>query len=141
MPFEPGNKLATKRKRHAGGRPSRKQIVELLTAEQKARARLEGAVDRVMDRYESLAISGDDPATTRHFVDKILPDDKRSQQPSAVTINFIRFDNTLQVHAAGLPVAILAGDANGKEAGGVSLASPSGQGQNGVKFHSFEDVS
>lgn len=142
MPFEPGNQLATTRRAKRGGRPSRKQIVEQLTAAQRARARLEGAVDKVMDRYESLAISGEDPATTRHFVDKLLPDDKQTNQPGALTINFVRFDyNPSQLSATDISGAILAGDGNGNKESGKSLAQAIGQGQNGLKFHNFEDVS
>jgi hypothetical protein len=151
--FEPGNKLAKGGKRKNAGRPPKEPSAIKKAARVIAREFIEEHVKPVLNNYLKLAegyyetrfsengteyeIFVADGPTTRHFIDKLLPDDKSTNQPSALTINFVRFDNTLQVSPANLPVALLAGDANGKESSGVSLASPSGQGQNGIKFHDF----
>ena len=120
MPFQSGNKYGGKRAN--AGRPSKKQVIEELTAAQKAREYLERNVDKVMGCYLGLAGSGQDPATTRHFVDKILPDDQ--QLDHAQTINIAIAPQVSrekpgpepQLRAGGLQIRV--GGHNGKDRNG-----------------------
>lgn len=80
-----------------------------------------------------------DSATTRHFVDKILPNETFDTQRPLV-INFVKFDHTVQLQAAGVSATVLAGNGKGHQAIGQGVASPERQGQDGLKFLDFEDV-
>jgi hypothetical protein len=89
MKFEPGNQLAKRRKTRAGGRPSNQSKKVQKAALEIAREYIEASVKPVMMTYFQLAhgrlvnkyhegkIVGQefeaDAATTRHFIDKILP--------------------------------------------------------------------
>ena len=89
MPFQPGNKLTAKRKNHNGGRPSNQKREIQKAAREIARDYIEASVKPVMMTYFQLAhgrlvnkyhegkVIGQefeaDAATTRHFIDKILP--------------------------------------------------------------------
>ena len=89
MPFQPGNKLTARRKNHNGGRPSKQRKEIQKAAREIARQYIDASVKPVMQTYFQLAhgrlvnkyhegkIIGQefeaDAATTRHFIDKILP--------------------------------------------------------------------
>jgi hypothetical protein len=89
MPFQPGNKLTARRKNHNGGRPSNQKKEIQKAAREIARQYIDASVKPVMQTYFQLAhgrlvnkyhegkIVGQefeaDAATTRHFIDKILP--------------------------------------------------------------------
>lgn len=73
MPFKPGNHAEKRRKKRAGGRPTREQKQLEAWTEKIARDYLAKHAPRIMERYAKLAASGKSAATTRHAVDKILP--------------------------------------------------------------------
>jgi len=154
--FQPGHKLAKGGKREGAGRKRKDHEAVELAAAVVARKFIEANVKPVLDNYLKLAqgytetrytaegqayqVFVPDGPTTRHFVDKLLPDEKHEPQPSTFNIAFVRFDNTVQVQATRVSTAILADDAERQEAGRPGVASPSGQGQNGIEFHDFKDV-
>lgn len=74
MPFQPGHKLAKGGKRPGAGRPRLEAAEIKKTAAELARAYLDKHGARVMETYIQLATKGLDPATTRHAVDKLIPD-------------------------------------------------------------------
>jgi hypothetical protein len=76
--FKKGNREATKRKRHAGGRPTNEAQVEKKAAAVRARERMEARVDMVMDEYLRIAEGGrvkrgSSPASIRHCVERLIP--------------------------------------------------------------------
>src|SRR5688500_10214878 len=89
MPFQPGNKLTVRRRNSRGGRPSKQRKEIQKAAREIARQYIDASVKPVMQTYFQLAhgrlvnkyhegkIVGQefeaDAATTRHFIDKILP--------------------------------------------------------------------
>lgn len=159
MPFQKGNKLSRGGKiGNKGGRPSRETKRNLQTAAEIARAYIEKHVQPVLDNYLKLARgweearfsnSGDaytafcyDGATTRHFIDKLLPELKY-EPAGATNITFVQFkvdNDSPQLSAAGLPSAVLVGDGRGEETGRDDMAQTKRQGQNGVEFRSFAHV-
>ena len=153
MPFEPGNKYGGKRE--GAGRKSKKVVEVQKNVAEIAKQYIESNIDPVLSNYLRLAKgwletryseNGTeydtfcyDGATTRHFINKVLPDEQvEAQRP--ITINFIKFDNTLQLHSSGVPGAILAGNGGAQESV-HGVASQERQGQVGVKFLDFKDVS
>jgi hypothetical protein len=91
--FEVGNQHAKGGKREGAGRRSKKEIQAELenlkaarTATERARQALEDSADKIMGCYVGLASSGNDPATTRHAVDKLLPDEKNKEIQQGDTI-------------------------------------------------------
>lgn len=135
--FEPGNKLAKGGARPGSGRPPKGKQ----TAAELVRTIIEGNAKKLSDQYIERALGkfGSDRVLC-HAIDKLLPNEQTSVQTPSITINYIRFDNTVELQAKELPVTVLASDAIREESGRPSLASPGGQGQNGVKFHNFKDV-
>ena len=154
MPFQVGNTYGGKRE-NSGRPPKIKKEIEKAAAEI-AREFINRSVKPVMATYFQLAhgrivnkwhegeIVGKefeaDAATTRHFVDKLLPDEQAHQIPS-LTVNFNHYHNSVSLHASGLPGAVLGGNGKGRKEGVEGVASEIGQGQNGLEFHHFEDVS
>lgn len=140
MPFQPGHTLSPGGKPGGnGGRPSYKELKETIKACDKARARLERDVDKIMGSY--LRFVGKDPATARHAVDKLLPDEQIQPIINAPSISFIQFNrNPAQLSAEGLPAAVLDQDGAGMQAGGEGVAQAQRQGQNGLEFHGFANV-
>jgi hypothetical protein len=70
------------------------------------------------------------------------------QQPTAIIHQFIQFganpdnSNTIQLHPEGLSNPVLGGDDTGpEEAGGNDMAPAIRQGQDGIEFRSFANVS
>lgn len=158
MPFRKGKdpNRAPGGKRKGAGR-KRKQVVQIQKAAAViAREYIEACVKPVMATYFQLAhgrlvnqyhegkIIGQefeaDPGTTRHFVDKLLPDEQiKSAQPLQIT--FVQFNNTVQLSPKGLPTPVLESNGNGDQASGQGVAQAERQGQDGLKFRDFEDVS
>lgn len=138
MPFQPGNQLAKRRTVRRGGRPPE----EVLDAWEKARQRLRRRM--AADADGSYAIYKKwqkvDPATSRHAVSTILGDEEINQSQS-ISINFVQYNNTVQLRPEDIPAAVLAGNGQGHQASVSGVASPQRQGQDGIKFHNFEDVS
>lgn len=162
MPFQTGNKLSPGGKKgNKGGRPSKSKKEIARAAAEIARDYIEQHIQPVLNNYLKLAKGWDekrytalgneyeefryDGATTRHFVDKLLPTVKGDDgSPPAVTYNFIQFNhNPAQLSSQGLPVTVLAGDdgREAEEAGGESLAPAQRERQDGFEFHSFSNVS
>jgi len=139
--FEKGHKpLVFGGKREGAGRPSAKELRETIKACDKARRRLEENVDKIMGSY--LRFVHDDPATARHAVDKILPDEQFQPIIDAPSIHFIQFNhNPTQLSAEGLSGAVLVSNGNGHQERGEGVASEERQGQNRPEFHSFAHVS
>jgi len=84
--FEPGNKLAYKRKHCRGGRPTKAQAEAKRVAADEAKKYLEGKLKAILDTYLSLATGQRagkkrrklDPATTRHAVERFVGPAPRS---------------------------------------------------------------
>lgn len=147
MPFQPGHKLAKGGARPGAGRPKKKDIEIRKAAAELAREFIEQHAEPVLNAYLGLATGEKvgrrkfkiDPATTRHVVDKLLPDEQiKSIQP--LQIAFVQFNNTVQLSATELPVTVLAGNGNGHQASSEGMASPFGKGQDRLEFHNFKDV-
>ena len=84
MPFEKGHKLTSRRKRNRGGRPTREQAAAKATAKERAIELIEKETEKVVKKYLSFAKS--DPATARHFLDKLLPDEYQIDLPQTASI-------------------------------------------------------
>jgi len=93
MPFEKGNKYGGKREN--AGRRSREQVDKDQSAQQIARKMFERETRGIMGTYLRLATNGEDPATTRHAVDKLIPDTNGKEAPKGgdTFIQFV-FGNT-----------------------------------------------
>lgn len=124
--FEPGNKLAKGGRREGAGRRPKVQADINKAAAQLARLYIAENIKPVLDNYKKLAMGwmerryspdGEpysafcyDGATTRHFVDKVLPDENETDATSVV-INIavaqgynVKPDvpaNGLQIHFGG----------------------------------------
>jgi hypothetical protein len=120
MRFQKGNKFSKGgTKGNKGGRPSKAELQALITGAELARKRLEKSAGKIMNRYIELA-TREDPATTRHAVDKILPD-KQMESPPVYQIHFLNFADMRPSQPKDItPLA-----SNGKAAG-PSLSMPTG---------------
>jgi hypothetical protein len=147
-------------KKPGAGRPKGDPVKK--AAAQIAREYIEQHIQPLMETYVGLAAgqivkriseAGEesfelkvDPATTRHAIDKLLPDDHNATtQPTAIIHQFIQFGasdpNTIQLSAEGLSSPVLGGDdAAAQEAGGDDLAPAKRQGQDSIEFSSFANV-
>jgi hypothetical protein len=122
MKFQQGHKFAKGGKRPGAGRPTKEQQEIKKQAAEVAREFIETHVQKFLDSYLDLAAGkvierldkdGNvvklvmlDPATVRHAIDKILPDEQmEAAQP--IQITFLRFgNNPSQLPAEEIPVAI-----------------------------------
>lgn len=134
--FEPGNKLASGGTRPGAGRPRKGQ----LTAAQIVQRVLNANAGKLSQRFIERSLGEDGDRVLIKAIDKLLPDEKNHEPSVTLNLNFVRFDNTVQVYAPQVSAPVLAGDAIREEPSRTSLASPGGQGQNGLKFHDFKDV-
>ena len=89
MKFERGNKAAKGGKRNPpGGRPTKAQLAERESLRQAIEREREERAGVLAARYVEMA--QEDPATMRHLVDKVLPDQQmESSRPLQVT--FLQF--------------------------------------------------
>ena len=136
MKFEKGNKLATGGKRVGAGRPAKGK----LAASQIVRSIIEGRAEALGLRFAQRALGKNADRVLCKAIDKLLPDELQTFQP-VFNLTFVRFDNTVQLPPEKLPITVLASDGNGDKASGEGVASEKRQGQNGLKFHNFKDVS
>jgi hypothetical protein len=108
MRFQKGNKFSKGGTRgNKGGRPSKEQQEIKKAAAEIAREFIETHVQKFLDSYLRLSTGKFiDPATVRHAIDKILPDEQmEAAQP--IQITFLRFDNNPpQLPAKEMPVTI-----------------------------------
>ena len=108
MRFQKGNKFSKGgTKANKGGRPSKEQQEIKKAAAEIAREFIETHVQKFLDSYLRLSTGKFiDPATVRHAIDKILPDEQmEAAQP--IQITFLRFgSNPPQLPAKEIPVAI-----------------------------------
>jgi len=126
MKFEKGNQAAKRRKRRAGGRPTKEHQEIKKAAAEIAREFIETHVQKFLDSHLRLSTGKFiDPATVRHAIDKILPDEQmEAAQP--IQITFLRFDNN--------PSQLPAKDVQ------VTIEQPQATGlpeRQGLKFHDF----
>jgi len=139
-PFEKGNKLAKGGYRPGAGRPSNEEKRELLTLAQAIEQEGLRRAARLAKRYYEMAEA--DPPTMRHVVDGTRLNNGQ-QQPISTTYQFIQFNNnqnSVQLPAEGIPTPLLVSDGGGQEESSEVLASPVGQGQDRLEFHSFANV-
>ena len=162
MKFQKGNKAAKGGRRNPpGGRPTKEQQEIKKEAAQIAKEFIETHVQGFLDSYldlgtgkviERLDKDGNvvklvmlDPATVRHAIDKILPDEQM-ESPPVYQINFLRFgdNHPAQPSPEDITITPLAG--NGKMAGpdrvNDLLPMPTAEQQtklklSQVKFHGF----
>jgi hypothetical protein len=152
MKFQTGNKLAKGGKRNPpGGRPTKEQQEIKKEAAQIAREFFETHVQGFLDSYldlgtgkviERLDKDGNivklvmlDPATVRHAIDKILPDEQMElTRPMVVQfLQFARNHNPAQLPAEELPAPILVGSNGNEDEAGRQGAAPT------LKFHDFSN--
>jgi len=139
----------------AGRKPNKERQIKQQAADI-ARAFIEENVKPVLDNYLKLAkgyyetrytalgteydVFVPDGATTRHFVNKILPDEQ-SQAQISPTIQFVQFNisnnDPPQLHAQTVPITILASDEQRDEKSVPGVASQEREGQELVKFRNF----
>lgn len=140
MKFEPGNRLAKGGKRPGAGRKPRVAVEADKSAAVRVREILDRDAEKLAVRYVSRALGKRGDKVLTHAIDKLLPDEQASQIPS-LTVNFNHYHNSVSLHAQGLPGAVLGGNGKGRKKSAEGVASEVGQGQNGLEFHHFEDVS
>lgn len=157
-PFQPGNKLAKGGRREGAGRKSKDHDDVMSKAEVIAVKYIAEHVNPVLENYFKLAkgweetrfsANGDeytqfcyDGATTRHFVDKVLRDKDDDGENKGITqINFVQYNNTVQLHPEGVSTPVFTGNGSGHQAGLPSVAPSKRQGQDGIEFYDFSDVS
>ena len=146
MKFEKGNKFAKGGKRNPpGGRPTKQQVEIKKAAREIAREYIEKNVQPILETYLGLAagkvvkrIAEDgaktfelsvDPPTTRHAIDKLLPDEQM-ESPQEIKITFLRFgeDDPPQLKTVSVATEQPITQEN---------RLPEPQGQNEVKFLHF----
>jgi hypothetical protein len=156
MKFEKNNKAAKGGLRNPpGGRPTKEQAEIKKEAAQIAKEFIETHVQGFLDSYLDLGTGKlieqknkagktvkvkfipADPATVRHAIDKILPDEQMElTRPLVVT--FLQFarnhDSAQPLPASGIPAPILVGNGNGDEAGRQGAAPPA------LRFQDFSKV-
>jgi hypothetical protein len=148
MPFQVGNTYGGKRK-NSGRPPKIKKEIQKAAAEI-AREYINRSVKPVMATYFQLAhgrivnkwhegkIVGEefeaDAATTRHFVDKILPDEQDKQSPTGNTIIQFIIGTERRNDHAGLPQE---GQRRDVDSGAICfVGDEGGSGRNGSSGHS-----
>lgn len=110
MKFEPGNKLAKGGKRDGAGRPPKQRTEVKRLAQDIAREYIAAHVEPILETYVGLAAgkvverineNGKvelelkvDPATTRHAVDKLLPEIKTDDSTRPIAIQIIHEANS-----------------------------------------------
>jgi len=149
MPFKRGNKHGGKRAN--AGRKSKTDLEIQKEAGVIAREFIEAHVDPILKTYLGLAAGqvvktkkGNfklfvDPPTTRHAIDKLIPNEDIQGQRH-VTINFVQFnrtDNPTQLHTQDISAAVLEIDAERNEKSGEGVAPTKRKGQDRLKFHNF----
>jgi hypothetical protein len=94
MRFQKGNKFSKGGTRgNKGGRPSKEQQEIKKAAADIAREFIETHVQKFLDSYLRLSTGKFiDPATVRHAIDKILPDEQM-EPAQPIQITFLRFGN------------------------------------------------
>jgi hypothetical protein len=158
MPFQKGHSYGGAKP--GAGRKPKKELEIKQAAAEIAKGFIEKNIKPVLDNYLRLANgwletryseNGTeydtfvyDGPTTRHFVDKVLPNvEKQAPLGTVINVNFVQFQNNqhpAQLQAKDVSAAVLAIDGNGHQASGQGVASQERQGQNGLKFHDFQDV-
>lgn len=152
MPFQKGHSYGGAKP--GAGRKPKKELEIKQAAAVIAREFIESNVKPVLNNYLRLAngwletrysengteydtFCYDGPST-RHFIDKLLPDEKFQAQGAVINVQFVQFNNQhpAQLQAKNVSAAVLAIDAN-QEAGLPGVASAQRQGQGGIEFHSF----
>src|SRR5262245_17186987 len=130
MRFQKGNKFSKGGTRgNKGGRPSKEQQEIKKAAAEIAREFIETHVQKFLDSYLRLSTGKFiDPATVRHAIDKILPDEQmEAAQP--IKINFLNFAD---VHPQPETVSL-----DLKRPRPQENRLPETQIQDGVKFYDF----
>lgn len=142
--FQKGHKLAPGGPRPNSGRPSTKQLKEIARAATNARLKLEKSLADIESAYVSMALDKLHERSTIHAMENYVKPVSHDYQPAAIIHQFIQFSsnqNTLQLPATAVPVAVLDSDVGGQDTGGEGVAPPQRQGQDGLEFHSFTNVS
>jgi hypothetical protein len=141
--FQRGNKLAKGGARPGSGPKTKAEIAIRQSAQELARDFIETTIRPVLLEWLRAATSGDDGATTRHFIDKVLPELHEQPVVQPAQINFIQFNqlnnHTAQLPPQRLPGAILAGD-GGQEARSEGMASTKREGHDRPEFHAYANV-
>lgn len=105
MPFQPGNREFEKRKINTGGRPTKEQADAWQLARQRMRRKLAKDADGIYRDWRSWV--GEDPATARHAMDKILGDGEENTgggQTLNVFIGIQQSGSTPELRANGLQI-------------------------------------
>ena len=137
--FEPGNTLAKGGKRPGAGRPKGGTLPAKKEAAQLLREILDANAVRLGNRYITRALGKAGDRVLTHAIDKLLPDEQ-TDQTRPIQIQFVQYNNSVQLHAEGVSATVLASNGNGHKASMPGVASEIGEGQGGIKFHDFEDV-
>jgi len=138
--FQKGNSFGGYREN--AGRYTKEEKEEVLTLAQELEREKQRRARRIAKRYYDMA--EEDPPTMRHVIDgERLNNGQQSINTIHQFIQFTNNHNSPQLSPEGLSAAILVGDDRGEaqEAGGNDLASEKRQGQNGIEFRSFANVS
>jgi len=136
--FQKGNSFGGYREK--AGRLTKEEEQERLTLIQWLEREKQRRAKQIAKRYYDMAHN--DPPTMRHVIDGERLNNGL-QQSSTTTYQFIQFtnnQNTLQLPAEGISAPILVSDGRGEEESSKVLASSVGEGQDGLKFHSFAHV-
>jgi len=137
MPFEPGNELEKLRKVRRGG-PRTQAEIKREELEQKAFIAAALKDGKAKGEHYSRRVFENDQVLLDYR--RWLTDDGEESQHRPISINFVQYNNTVQLSAEGVSTAVLASNGEQK-ASGAGVASQSGQRQDRIEFHDFEDVS
>jgi hypothetical protein len=112
------------RRNPPGGRPTKAQVAERESLRQAIERKREELSGVLADRYVTMA--QEDPATMRHLVDKVMPDEEKPTQPLQIT--FLQFTHKNEIEI----------DRNlSSRAQRIASVPAERQGQNGLEFHDF----
>lgn len=158
MPFQKGNTYGNRPK--PNNRRPRKQEVEVKKAAAViAREYIESHVDPFLESYRQLVAgrmvkhfnnqTGEhiydqweiDAPTVRHAIDKLLPDGNEEAKERPINITFVKFGDSIQLSSTRVSTTVLASNGQGNQKSLPSVASAEREGQGGIKFHNFTDVS
>jgi len=141
--FQKGHKLAPGGPRPNSGRPNGKQLKEIEKAATGARLKLEKCLSDIESAYVSMALDKMHERSTIHAMENYVKPVSHEPATLPAVYTFIQFNNnSTRLPAEGLSSPVLGGNDSGEEeARGDDMAQEVRQGQDGIEFRSFANVS
>ena len=145
--FKRGNTAEKRRKRRAGGRPTKKELEVKKLAGQIFREIVERKAKVLGEHYVKQALKND--RVLINAADKLWPESNEAEKKT-INIAFIQFNsqgnstdnhNPAPVYTQTVSTAFLAANSGRHQTGSASVAPASWQRQNGTELHDQPDVS